>query len=70
MQLGIKLAAIGLILLAAKTHHSVSAYLSDTQVASERPALGLVAVAAEVKQPKSPTCPEKPGNDAVAVHSI
>lgn len=78
MRLGIKLAAIGLVLLTAKTHHPLfNAYPSNTQAASERPVvhqghLGYAARAAQGKHPKSSTstCPAKPErNDAIAAHT-
>lgn len=80
MRLGIRLAAIGLVLLTAKTHHPLSnAYLSDTQVVSERRVvypghLGYAAQGAEGKHPKSLastyTCPANPErSDAIAAQT-
>jgi hypothetical protein len=81
MRLGLKLAAIGLILLTPKTHLYVSNQ-SDTQAVSERPISGpaapsdhpgYVAVAAEGRQPQSSTCAARPGDegkDALAIHAM
>lgn len=83
MRLGLKLVALGVILLLSKTEVYLSnTYLSEAQIAPARPISGPIAhwddnskgyltVSAEGKQAKRSTCAAKPaddGSDTVAVH--
>ena len=82
MRLGLKLAAIGLVILTPKTQLYLSNAYWDTQAVSERPVsvpvaqsdhFNHVAVVAEGKQPKTSSCAAKPlekGKDAMAIHAM
>lgn len=81
MRLGLKLIALGIILLLPKTHLYLSeAHLSEAQSASERQMLSPEAhwdvnsaSYFTVSAAKTSTCPAKPGHDGsdtVAIHAM
>ncbi len=81
MRLGLKLAAIGLVLLTPKTQHYLfDTYFSGAQTALDRPIsdgpaahwvrIEHTVLAAEDKQRKTSTCVVNPGDDAWMIHAM
>ncbi len=80
MRLGLKLAAIGVVLLTPKTQHYLSDTRSGAQTNLDRPILDGPAahrdriehtvLAAEDKQRKTSTCVVNPGDDAWTINAM